>query len=195
MGSEMCIRDRIKVEEEFKKCDLSEKLITRTQNENMERMIYADNYREAITYFKAHAENMTLKNMMDKYVRYKFYQNPEAVKKDIAELQPILDLTAITTQYEYVTEFAKKALDMKFVFTEEEKFNEDKFNSELEQYFAMIGELNNEAITLSKSSGPQEVIMIRNVLGKPYFSLVKAIRNYIPKGVDDKYLELSLIHI
>ncbi len=185
----MNIGTLIKVEEEFKKCDLSEKLITRTQNENMERMIYADNYREAITYFKAHAENMTLKNMMDKYVRYKFYQNPEAVKKDIAELQPILDLTAITTQYEYVTEFAKKALDMKFVFTEEEKFNEDKFNSELEQYFAMIGELNNEAITLSKSSGPQEVIMIRNVLGKPYFSLVKAIRNYIPKGVDDKYLE------
>ncbi|AUN98686.1 hypothetical protein C0V70_11350 [Bacteriovorax stolpii] len=185
----MNIGTLIKVEEEFKKCDLSEKLITRTQNENMERMIYADNYKEAITYFKAHAENMTLKNMMDKYVRYKFYQNPEVVKKDIADLQPILDLSAITTQYEYVTEFAKKALEMKFVFTEEEKFNEDKFNSELEQYFAMIGELNNEAVSLSKNSGPQEVIMIRNVLGKPYFSLVKAVRNYIPKGVDDKYLE------
>ncbi|QDK41334.1 hypothetical protein DOM21_07670 [Bacteriovorax stolpii] len=185
----MNIGTLIKVEEELKKCDLSEKLITRTQNENMERMIYADNYKEAITYFKAHAENMTLKNMMDKYVRYKFYQNPEVVKKDIADLQPILDLSAITTQYEYVTEFAKKALEMKFVFTEEEKFNEDKFNSELEQYFAMIGELNNEAVSLSKNSGPQEVIMIRNVLGKPYFSLVKAVRNYIPKGVDDKYLE------
>jgi hypothetical protein len=53
----------------------------------------------------------------------------------------------------------------------------------------MIGELNNEAIALSKNSSPQEIIMIRNVLGKPYFSLVKAVRNYQPKGVDDKYLE------
>lgn len=179
----------IKVEEEFKKCDLSEKLLSRTQNENMERLIFADNYKEAIAYFKANPENQAVKNMMERYLRYKFYQNPEAMKKDIQDLAALIDLSGLMTQYQYVLDFTKKVQEMKFVFTEEEKFNEDKFNSELEQYFAMIGELNNEAIALSKNSSPQEIIMIRNVLGKPYFSLVKAVRNYQPKGVDDKYLE------
>jgi hypothetical protein len=127
--------------------------------------------------------------MMDKYVKYKFYQNPEATKKDIDSLVSAMDLTAVKTQYEYVLDFVKKAQDMKFEFTSEEKFNEEKFNLELEQYFAMIGELNNEAIALSKNSGPQEVIMIRNVLGKPYFSLEKSVRNYIPTGVDERYLQ------
>lgn len=185
----MNIGNLIKVEEEFKKCDLSEKLITRTQNENMERLIFGDQYKDAITYFKANSTNPTLAKMMEKYMKYKFYQNPEATKKDLADLQSTLDLTTTITQYQYVLDFIKKTNEMKFVFTEEEKFNEDKFNSELEQYFAMIGELNTEAIALSKQSGPEEVIMIRNILGKPYFSLVKAIRTYVPKGVDDKYLE------
>lgn len=179
----------IKVEDEFKKCDLSEKLISRTQNENMERLIYADRYQDAITYFKANSSNIGLVKMMDKYVKYKFYQNPEATKKDIESLVSAMDLTAVKTQYDYVLDFVKKANDMKFVFTSEEKFNEEKFNLELEQYFAMIGELNNEAVALSKASGPQEIIMIRSVLGKPYFSLEKAVRNYVPAGVDERYLQ------
>lgn len=185
----MNISSLIGAEEEFKKCDLSEKLLTRTQTENMERLIYADKYKDSIAYFKANVTNAALSKMMEKYIKYKFYQNPELVKKDMVDLQSALDFTSTMTQYQNVQEFTKKVEEMKFVFTEEEKFNEDKFNSELEQYFAMIGELNNEAVALSKQSGPEEVIMIRNVLGKPYFSLVKAVRSYIPKGVDEKYLE------
>ncbi len=183
------VSNLLKVEEEFKKCDLSDKLISRTQTENMERLIYADKYQDAITYFKTNSSNQSLARMMDKYMKYKFYQNPEAVKKDILALQSSLDLTASIAHYDSVSDFTKKIAEMKFVFTEEKKFNEDKFNMELEQYFAMIGELNNEAILLSKSSGPEEVIMIRNILSKPYFSLVKAVRSYIPKGVDERYLE------
>ncbi len=185
----MNVANLISMEEEFKKCDLSEKLVARTQTENMERLIYADKYQDAITYFKANSANPSLVRMMDKYMKYKFYQNPAATEKDIIALQSVLDLSASVTQYSYVKDFVKKATEMKFVFTEEEKFNEDKFNQELEQYFAIIGELNNEATALSKQSGPQEVIMIRNVLSKPYFSLVKVVRNYAPKGVDERYLE------
>lgn len=185
----MNVASLIKVEEEFKKCDLSEKLITRTQTENMERLIFADKYQDVIAYFKANATNPSLIKMMDKYMKYKFYQNPEATQKDLIALQSSLDLTANMTQYSNVAEFVKKANEMKFIFTEEEKFNEEKFNQELEQYFAIIGELNNEAITLSKQSGPEEVIMIRNILSKPYFSLVKVVRNFAPKGVDERYLE------
>ncbi|MBC7712668.1 MAG: tetratricopeptide repeat protein [Rhizobacter sp.] len=185
----MNVSNLIKVEEEFKKCDLSEKLISRTQTENMERLIFADRYQDAITYFKANSTNIGLQKMMEKYMKYKFYQNPEATKKDLVSLQSTMDLTAIIAQHQNVEDFVKKINDMKFIFTSEEKFNEEKFNQELEQYFAIIGELNNEAIALSKSSGTEEVIMIRNVLAKPYFSLVKTVRNYIPKGVDDRYLE------
>ena len=179
----------VKIEEEFKKCDLNDKLITRTQTENMERLIYADQYQNVITYFKVNSDNPSLIRMMNKYMLYKFYQNPEGTKKDLVALQSILDLSANITQYQNVIDFVKKVTDLKFTFSEEEKFNEEKFNLELEQYFALIGELNNEAVALSKQSGPEEIIIIRNVLGKPYFSLVKAVRNYIPKGVDERYYE------
>jgi hypothetical protein len=179
----------INIEEKFKECNLNDKLITKIQTENMERLIYADKYQDIITYFKANATNPSLVRMMEKYMKYKFYQNPTAVEKDLVALQPVLDLTSGLTHYQHVKDFVKKLEDQKFVFTEEEKFNEEKFNSELEQYFAMIGEINNEAIALSKLSGPEEVIMIRNILGKPYFSLVNAVKSYIPKGVDQAYLD------
>ncbi|MBC7428839.1 MAG: tetratricopeptide repeat protein [Bacteriovorax sp.] len=185
----MSISNLIKVEEEFKKCDISEKLISRTQTENMERLIFADKYQDAISYFKTNSTNVSLQKIMGKYMKYKFYQNPEATKKELLNLQSAMDLSANITQYQNVSGFVKKINEMKFVFTSEEKFNEEKFNQELEQYFAIIGELNNEAIALSKASGPEEVIMIRNILAKPYFSLVKTVRNYTPKGVDDRYLE------
>jgi hypothetical protein len=183
------IGNLLSVESEFKKCDLNEKLITKTQTENMERLIYADKYQDILSYFKANSTNPSLVRMVEKYMKYKFYQNPTAIEKDIVALQPLMDLTPSLTHYQHVQDFVKKLEEQKFVFTEEEKFNEEKFNSELEQYFAMIGEVNNEAIALSKLSGPEEVIMIRKVLGKPYFSLVTAVKNYIPKGVDQAYLD------
>ena len=185
----MTISGLVKVEEEFKKCDLSEKLISRTQTENMERLIFADKYQDVITYFKANTANPSIVKMMDKYMKYKFYQNPEVIQKDLVSLESSLNLSANISQYSNVKDFVKKANEMKFIFTEEEKFNEEKFNQELEQYFAIIGELNNEAVALSKLSGPEEVILIRNVLSKPYFSLVKVVRNFSPKGVDERYLE------
>ncbi|MBY0414723.1 MAG: tetratricopeptide repeat protein [Bdellovibrionales bacterium] len=179
----------MKVEDEFKKCDLNEKLLSKTQSDNMERLIYADKYKDAFVYFKAHPENPSLLKMMTTYMKFKHDQNPTAMAKDLSEVQDKIDLSASITHRQNVEAFVKKILDMNFVFSEEEKFNEEKFNGELEQYFAMIGELNNQAVTLSKLSGPEEIIMIRNVLGKPYFSLVKAVRSYVPKGVDNNYLD------
>lgn len=179
----------VNAEVEFKKCGLNEKLLERTQTENLERLIFADKYQDSIAYFKIHSSNISLQKMMDKFLKHKFYQNPIAAEKDIASLGSALDFSSVTGQYQQVLSFVEKTQALKFSFTEEEKFNEEKYNLELEQYFAMVGELNNEAIALSKASGPQEVIMIRNVLSKPYFSLVKAIKAYIPKGVDNGYLE------
>jgi hypothetical protein len=185
------ISNLIKYEDEFKKCDLGEKLIVRTQNENLERLIAADKLKDSVTYFKSISATAPAQRMMSKYLKYKYYQAPEKHQKDIEGLKDNSDLqlTTVLEQHGYVNEFIKKVKDMKFVFTSEEKFNEDKYNSELEQYFSMITELNTEAVTLSKNSSPEEVIMLRNVLAKPYFSLGKAVQNYIPQGVDNAYLQ------
>lgn len=185
----MNVSSLLSVEDEFKRCDLSEKLLSRTQTENMERLIYSDKYNDILSYFKANSTNVSLVKMMDKYMKHKFYLNPDKTKKDLESMASLLDLGTTLSHHQHVKDFVKKVEEQSFVFTEEEKFNEEKFNSELEQYFAMIGELNNEAIALSKLSGPEEVMMIRNVLGKPYFSLVNAVKNYIPKGVDKNYLD------
>ncbi len=183
------VSDLIKLEDEFKKCGLNEKLMLKTQTENMERLIYADKYRDAITYFKAYSSNPGLVKMMERYLRFKFFQDPAGTSKDLDALSESIDLTSIKIQYENVQSFVKKVNEMKFVFTSEEKFNEDRFNLELEQYFSIINELKNEAVVLSKSSGPQEIIMIRSVLGKPYYALEKAISQYKPAGVDETYLK------
>jgi hypothetical protein len=185
------ISNLIKYEDEFKKCDLGEKLIVRTQNENLERLIAADKLKDSVTYFKSISATAPAQRMMSKYLKYKYYQAPEKHQKDIEGLKDNSDLQLATVleQHGYVNEFIKKVQDMKFVFTSEVKFNEDKYNSELEQYFSMITELNTEAVTLSKNSSPEEVIMLRNVLAKPYFSLGKAVQNYIPQGVDNAYLQ------
>ena len=82
-----------------------------------------------------------------------------------------------------------KVEQLKFPFTELPKFDDEKYNSELEQYFAIISELNKEAIRLSKDSSPEEVLLIHQVLSKPYFSLVDSINKFTPQGVDAKYLE------
>ena len=168
---------------------MNEKLLTKTQNENMERLIYADKYRDAITYFKTNSTNPGLVKLMEKYLRFKFFQDPAETSKDLDALSASIDLTSIKMQYEHVSSFVQKTNEMKFLFTSEDKFNEDKYNLELEQYFAMIGELKNEAVKLSKNSGPQEIIMIRSVLGQPYYALANAIKNYVPAGVEEAYLQ------
>lgn len=185
------IANLIKYEEEFKKCDIGEKLLVRTQTENLERFIAADRMQDSIAYFKAITPSAPAQRMMSKYLKYKYYQAPEKHHKDIEGLKDNADLQLATVleQHGYINEFIKKVQDMKFVFTSEEKFNEDKYNSELEQYFSMITELNTEAINLSKNSSPEEVIMLRNILAKPYFSLGKAVQNYVPQGVDNAYLQ------
>lgn len=185
------IGNLLALEDELKKCGLNDKLIEKTQNDNFERLIFNDKYADVLTYFRAHSNNVGLQKMTETYLKHKFYQNPEVIKKDIAALSGsnALDMSAMVSQHQNVLDFIAKANALKFIFTEEEKFNEEKYNAELEQYFSMVSELHNEAISLSKASGPEEVIMIRNVLSKPYFSLVNSIKNYTPKGVDNRYLE------
>ncbi len=183
------IGNLISIEEEFKKCNLNEKLIARSQKENMERLIYADRFKDIIIYFKANVNNPSLGKLMEKFMTYKFYKDPEKIAKELDSNSLPIDISTIVNQHKSVEVFTRKVQDLKFVFTNEEKFNEDKYNAELEQYFSMVTEINNEAVKLSKLSSPLEIIMIRNVISKPYFSLVKEIRKFEPKGVDVRYLD------
>lgn len=183
------IGNLIKAENDLRQCNLNEKLIERSQKENMERLIFSNRLDDSITYYNANLSNPALKKSMERFVNYKFYQNPDTIKNKITSDLATIDFSTIITHNQNVQAFTKKVLDLKFVFTNEEKFNEEKYNAELEQYFAMVTEINNEAVALSKLSSPQEIIMIRNVIGIPYFSLVKEIRKFEPKGVDTRYLD------
>jgi hypothetical protein len=85
-------------------------------------------------------------------------------------------------------DFREKVMSLKFSFTSLPKFDEEKYNSEMEQYFSIISELNKEAVGLSKDSTPEEIILIRDILALPYYSLVESINQFVPQGMDNKYL-------
>ncbi|MBC7540723.1 MAG: tetratricopeptide repeat protein [Bacteriovorax sp.] len=186
----------MQLEDENKKCSLDKRFVEKTQIDNFERLILNDNSKEIIAYFQAHISNDKMARQMGRYLKFKFWQAPvnskEKLKKEILTLNavtPALNLEGMFSQYDRVLEFRAKANNLKFAFTTLSKFDDEKYNSEMEQYFSIITELNIEAVALSKDSTPEEVILIREVLSNPYYSLVNSINSFIPQGVDVKYLE------
>lgn len=186
----------IKLEEDYKNCKLDKRFVEKTQIDNFERLILNDKITEIKAYFQVHSDNEKLARQMGRYLKYKFWQAPpsmkEKMKADINamnEKTPILNLNGMFFQYDRVMEFRTKVQHLNFAFTELSKFDDEKYNSEMEQYFSIITELNKEAIALSKESSPQEIILIREVLSYPYYSLVDSINSFVPQGVDAKYLE------
>lgn len=186
----------LSLENDNKKCRLDKRFVEKTQMVNFDRLILNDNMKEITAYLEAHADNEKLARQMGRYLKFKFWQAPmqakEKMKKDIMAMNaqnPALDLQGMFTQYDRVLEFREKTRNLKFEFTILPKFDEEKYNSEMEQYFSIIAELNKEAVALSKDSTPEEVILIREVLSSPYYSLVNSVNSFIPQGVDAKYLE------
>jgi hypothetical protein len=186
----------ISLEDSFKNCKLDKHVLDKMQMDNFDRLILNDNMKEIASYFEAHKDNDKLARQMGRYLKFKFWQakaaDKEKLKKEIVamnEKAPALNLGNMFEQYDRVQEFREKVLNLKFVFTSLPKFDEDKYNSEMEQYFSIITELNKEAVALSKESTPEEVLLIREVLAMPYYSLVDSINSFVPQGVDNKYLE------
>lgn len=186
----------LKLEDEYKSCNFDKKFIEKTQMDNFERLILNDKMREVKTYFNGHSENEKIARQMGRYLKYKFWQAPqqdkEKLKAEINSLNdaiPTINLKGAFNQYERVIEFKSKLQNLKFVFTDLPKFDEDKYNSEIEQYFSIITEINKEAVALSKDSSPHELILLRETLSSPYYSLVDAINSFRPQGVDVRYLE------
>ena len=186
----------LSLEDNFKNCHIEKRFLEKTQNDNFERLISNDQMKEVVTYFEGHSDNDKIARQMGRYLKFKFWQAPAAqkdkLKQEITALNektPALNLNGMFMQYDRVQEFRKKVMDQKFAFTALPKFDEEKYNSEIEQYFSIIKELNIEAVALSKESTPEEIILIRDVLAMPYYSLVDAINGFIPQGVDTKYLD------
>lgn len=186
----------LSLENSMKDCKLDKRTLERNQLENFEHLILGDKMKEVTAYFDAHSDNEKLARQMGRYMKFKFWQAPSKEKDNLKKIitamnekTPALNLGNVFDQYDHVMEFRAKVLDQKFVFTKADKFDEEKYNSEIEQYFNIITELNKEAVRLSKDSTPEEIILIREVLALPYFSLVDAINGFTPAGVDNKYLE------
>lgn len=183
-------------EDSFKSCKLEKRFLEKNQIDIMEQLILSDNVSEVTAYFQLHTDNDKLARLVGRFLRFKFWQastkEKEVLKKIILPLNekaPGMNLRNMFDQYENVANFREKVLAQKFNFTILPQFNEEKYNSEIEQYFNIIQDLNKEAIQLSKESTPEEIILIRDVQAVPYFALIDAINNFIPQGVDSKYLE------
>ena len=186
------------IENENRNCHLDKKTIEKSQINNFDHLILNDNLNEVLTYFHSHADNEKMSRQMSRYLNFKFWQAPKNSKDQtvqskkeiisIIEANPSLKLEEMLAQYNRVLEFEGKIKSLKFTFTSLPKFDDEKFNSELEQYFSIIAGLNTEAIALAKNSTSEEVLIIREVLSGPYYSLISSINSFIPQGVDSKYI-------
>lgn len=164
---------------------LEEKLIQKEQN--LLALIYVDKYEEALSYFKQNMSNPKLISIMTLYLQEKFYNSPEKVMKDVAGL-PSIDLSNKIQSYMNLKNYFTVIDDLKIELTNKPQFDEEIYNSELEQYFSVVTELNNQAVALSKKATSEEVILLRNKMNKPYEKLISAIENYIPQGVESDYV-------
>ena len=183
------IDDIIKIQTKYSHCQLSEKTLTKTQIENMDKLIITDRLKDTISYQRAFPENKLLSQKMEKFAKYKFFQNPIDTRINIFSLSDTTDLSIVIKHFDVITDFIKKLNNIKFTFKHDEKFNEELFNSELEQHFAIIQDLTREVATLSKNSNPQEIFLLQSHLGKPYLNLADAINAFVPTGVDNRYAE------
>lgn len=186
----------IKTEDEYKKCNIEKRFLEKNQLQNLEQLITSNNSNEITSYFKAHSDNEKLARSMGRFLKSKFWRESsnqkEKTKAEIITMNeaiPALGLDGMFDQYNHVLEFRNKVQALKFEFSNLPKFDDEKYNFELEQYFSIITELNNEAMALSKKSIPEEIVLIREVLSIPYFSLVNSINSYTPQGVDNNYRE------
>lgn len=185
-------KNLLAIETEFLSCGISEKSIKAMRSEALSMMIENDQYNEAKNYFHMTEHSEGSKKIMANYLKFKFFQNPEMNLHDMEEisrLNPEMRLLEMITHYQEIKNFKDKLANFKIELSVSEKFEAERYNSELEQYLSMLNDFQKEAVLLSKESSPEEIIMMREVLSKPIFALKNAISNYEPKGVDNKYLQ------
>jgi hypothetical protein len=182
----------ISAENELSKCNISASIIQRVRSSILDMMILTDKLESSTDYFLASNLSTQSKKQFSNYIRFKFFQNPKLIKpflEKVALKFQDLKLIEMNSHYEQIIAFREKVFTQNYTFSKLEKFDAEKYNSELEQYLSIINEFTKEALILSKESSPEEIILIRDVISVPYLSLKKAIDAYVPAGVDNKYLQ------
>ena len=185
-----------KLENKLNKCKIEKRIITKNQNESFQNLLLVANNKEIQSYFESHSDNENIMKLMSFHLRNKYMHaskaQKEILKKSIVELDtkfPELKLQVLIIHSEIIDQFIEKIEALKFSFTNLPIFDEKKYNSELEQYFSIIADINKDAVKLSNDSTVEEVLRIRKVLSLPYFSLLDSVNRYTPQGVDSRYLE------
>jgi hypothetical protein len=183
-------------EDSISDCNINQTFVEQKQLEMLTFLIFVDHEKDSINYFFKHSSNKSLLPLFSNYMKYKFWQSSEEEKKQYAKTFAELDgqnsdlkLSSIVNTHDKNRELVERITQLSFKFSSPEKFNEELYNNELEQYFNIISSLSKEALQLSKNNSTEENIFLNNSLSIPYFKLIKSIDMYQPKGVDNKYLE------
>jgi hypothetical protein len=192
------ISDLNKLEKEFSPCKINEKMISQIQTEILLTLVNTDNYKNIFKYINGRELNESSVKIVRSYLQIKFWQNQSTEKvvedfKILAVKYPALNLQKLLAEYESLQAYKEKLANVKFIFSAEDKFNDEKYNSELEQYLAIVNDLTNDGIKLANASSTEVAIEIQNLLPPPYKALQNAILKFRPKGVDEKYLKGFLL--
>lgn len=190
------LKDYISTKNALEKCVKSEITINDTNHEMLESLIFNDKKEEIVFALKNISFQKNDYQEIGKYLKFKFWQTKTEDQiigiddlKSLSNNYPFLDLDSTIKKFEIINEHSQKVLQFKIEFSKKEKFNEELFNNELEQYFSIINKMNQNIYSLAKNSSPEEIIFLQNLLSSPYLKLMEAINYYTPSGVDSKYLD------
>ena len=181
-----------KIEKEYARCKVSDKMLAQVQTEIITSFINNDQIKKLKEYLTSKELDESTLKLVHNYLHFKFWQNPN---KNIDDLRvfsvknPRFYLQKTIADYDSLVAFKEKITNVKFVFSIDDKFNDDKYNNELEQYLAILNELTNDAVALAKISSPEVVIELQNIISIPYKALQDSILKFRPKGVDNNYLK------
>ena len=196
LHDDQSIAKLLSFEDSIEKCNIERSFLNKKQFEVLSGLVFLDQEKEVINYFKKHSHNTLLHPVLSNYIKFKYWQSDEKQKNQYIKLFAELDqdskelnLSSISNLHDKNRDLVERITKLEFKFSSPEKFNEELYNNELEQYFSIISSLSKEAIQISKSNSSEENIFLNNSLSIPYFKLIKAIKNYQPKGVENKYLE------
>jgi hypothetical protein len=181
-----------RIEKDFAKCKIDEKMKSQIQSEVFSLYINTDQFTNVLEYLQDNTLSESNLKLVKTYFQFKFWQAPQQNIEEFRKISskyPQLFLSKTFTDYDSLVAYKEKVSLLKFVFTVSEKFNDEIFNNELDQYLAIVNELTNDAVKLAKISSPEVVLELQNIVTLPYKSLQNAILNFHPKGVDESYLK------
>lgn len=179
----------VNFENKIASCHVADNLKKIQHENNLQSLVFLDKFNDAITYYnKFSFENEKSQGLIKNYVTAKFYQDPERIKPLMQEIRTI-DFSGPLESYGKLQEKIASIKEFDVKFTLAEKFDEELYNSELEQYFSMIQDMDKSIYKLSKTLAPNELIILKNYAHLPYQKLILAVDNFFPRGVDQQYLQ------